>query len=35
MPTGIEGLDEITGGGLPRNRASLVILLFFLPAVFQ
>jgi circadian clock protein KaiC len=23
-PTGIEGLDEITGGGLPRGRASLV-----------
>jgi circadian clock protein KaiC len=25
MPTGIEGLDEITGGGLPRNQTSLVI----------
>jgi circadian clock protein KaiC len=25
MPTGIEGFDEITGGGLPRNRTSLVI----------
>jgi circadian clock protein KaiC len=25
MPTGIEGLDEITGGGLPRNRTSLVV----------
>jgi hypothetical protein len=25
MPTGIDGLDEITGGGLPRNRTSLVI----------
>ncbi len=23
-PTGINGLDEITGGGLPRNRATLV-----------
>jgi circadian clock protein KaiC len=23
-PTGIDGLDEITGGGLPRGRASLV-----------
>ena len=23
-PTGIQGLDEITGGGLPRGRASLV-----------
>jgi len=23
-PTGIEGLDEITGGGLPRGRATLV-----------
>jgi circadian clock protein KaiC len=23
-PTGIEGLDEITGGGLPRGRTSLV-----------
>src|SRR4029079_9257175 len=22
-PTGIQGLDEITGGGLPRGRASL------------
>ena len=25
MSTGIEGLDEITGGGLPRNQTSLVI----------
>ena len=25
MPTGIDGLDEITGGGLPLNRNSLVI----------
>jgi circadian clock protein KaiC len=25
MPTGIDGFDEITGGGLPRNRTSLVI----------
>jgi circadian clock protein KaiC len=25
MPTGIEGFDEISGGGLPRNRTSLVI----------
>lgn len=25
MPTGIEGFDEITGGGLPRNRTSLVV----------
>lgn len=24
-PTGIEGFDEITGGGLPRGRTSLVI----------
>lgn len=23
-PTGIQGLDEVTGGGLPRGRASLV-----------
>ena len=23
-PTGIEGLDEITGGGLPAGRASLI-----------
>src|SRR5512134_1876964 len=23
-PTGIQGLDEITGGGLPRGRATLV-----------
>lgn len=23
MPTGIEGLDQITGGGLPRNQATL------------
>ena len=23
-PTGIEGLDEITGGGLPRGRATLI-----------
>jgi circadian clock protein KaiC len=23
-PTGISGLDEITGGGLPRNRTSLI-----------
>jgi circadian clock protein KaiC len=25
LPTGIDGLDEITGGGLPLNRISLVI----------
>jgi circadian clock protein KaiC len=25
MPTGIEGLDEITGGGLPRGRATLLL----------
>lgn len=25
VATGIEGFDEITGGGLPRNRTSLVI----------
>ena len=25
MPTSIEGFDEITGGGLPQNRTSLVI----------
>lgn len=25
MSTGIEGFDEITGGGLPRNQTSLVI----------
>ena len=25
MPTGIEGFDAITGGGLPRNRTSLII----------
>ena len=25
MPTGIEGFDSITGGGLPRNRTSLII----------
>lgn len=25
MPTGIEGVDEITGGGLPRCRTTLVI----------
>jgi circadian clock protein KaiC len=25
MPTGIEGFDEITGGGLPRNRTSLIM----------
>lgn len=24
MPTGIQGLDEITSGGLPRNRNSLI-----------
>src|SRR6185369_2337071 len=24
-PTGIEGLDEITGGGLPRGRTTLVM----------
>ncbi|MBW2119871.1 MAG: KaiC 1, partial [Deltaproteobacteria bacterium] len=23
-PTGIQGLDEITGGGLPRGRPTLV-----------
>ena len=23
-PTGIQGLDEITGGGLPRDRPTLV-----------
>ena len=23
-PTGIQGLDEVTGGGLPRGRPSLV-----------
>ena len=23
MPTGVEGFDAITGGGLPRNRTSL------------
>src|SRR4026209_1160085 len=23
-PTGIEGLDEITGGGLPRGRPTLI-----------
>ena len=22
MPTGVEGFDAITGGGLPRNRTS-------------
>lgn len=25
MPTGIEGFDEITGGGLPRGRTTLVL----------
>ncbi len=25
MPSGVEGFDEITGGGLPRNRTSLII----------
>jgi circadian clock protein KaiC len=25
MPTGIEGFDEITGGGLPRGRTTLVV----------
>lgn len=25
MPTGIEGVDEITGGGLPRGRTTLVL----------
>ena len=25
MPTGIEGFDAITGGGLPRNRTSLIL----------
>ena len=25
MPTGIEGFDRITGGGLPRNRTTLVV----------
>ena len=24
-PTGIQGLDEITGGGLPRGRPTLVL----------
>lgn len=24
MPTGIDGFDEITGGGLPRNRTSII-----------
>ncbi len=24
MPTGIEGFDEIMGGGLPRGRTTLV-----------
>ncbi len=24
-PTGIEGVDEITGGGLPRGRTSLLL----------
>ena len=24
VPTGIEGLDDITGGGLPRGRPTLV-----------
>jgi circadian clock protein KaiC len=23
-PTGIQGLDEITGGGLPKGRSTLV-----------
>src|SRR3984957_4096535 len=25
MPTGVEGFDAITGGGLPRNRTSLLL----------
>ena len=25
MPTGVEGFDAITGGGLPRNRTSLIL----------
>src|SRR5471032_1839000 len=25
MPTGIAGLDEITGGGLPRGRTTLLV----------
>ena len=25
MPTGIEGFDEITTGGLPRGRTTLVL----------
>lgn len=25
MPTGIQGLDEITSGGLPRGRSSLIV----------
>jgi circadian clock protein KaiC len=25
MPTGIEGFDEVSGGGLPRNRTTLVM----------
>ncbi|MBV8176777.1 MAG: hypothetical protein JO151_19755 [Verrucomicrobia bacterium] len=25
MPTGIEGFDSITRGGLPRNRTTLVL----------
>ncbi len=25
MPTGIEGFDAVTGGGLPRNRTSLIL----------
>ena len=24
VPTGIQGLDELTGGGLPKGRVSLV-----------
>src|SRR5450755_4148969 len=24
-PTGIQGLDEITGGGLPRGRTTLIV----------
>jgi RecA/RadA recombinase len=25
MPTGVEGFDAITSGGLPRNRTSLIL----------
>src|SRR5260221_863471 len=25
MPTGVEGFDAITGGGLPRNRTSPIL----------